>query len=159
MAKMGQFFKSNYFSADSLLEGDITLTISHCEPVVFESRDKTKNDEQKMVVFFHEDERGLALNVTNWNSISEITGDEDTDTWTNHRITLFRKKDKGFGGGLVWCVRVKEPNEAATATVPANRQQQRPKNRDVLQETQQERRTPQATEQQYPEVDDSDIPF
>lgn len=155
MAKMGQFFKSNYFSADSLLDGDITLTISHCEPVVFESRDKTKNDEQKMVVFFHEDERGLALNVTNWNSISEIAGDEDTDNWTNVRITLFRKKDKGFGGGLVWCVRVKEPNEAAA---PKPTPQQRPSNRQVLQESQ-GRRQPQATERQYPEVDESDIPF
>jgi len=108
MAKIGEFFKSNYFNADSLLDGDLTLTISNCQAEVFPAREKGKNDEQKMVVYFEEDERGLGLNVTNWNTIIEVTGEDDTDNWPGHQITLTRKKDKGIGGQLVWCVRVRD---------------------------------------------------
>lgn len=156
MAKMGEFFKSNYFNADSLLEGDMTLTISHCQAEVFESRDKSKADDQKMVVYFHEDERGLALNVTNWQTIIDITGQDDTDNWPNCQITLTRKKDKGIGGQQVWCVRVKAP-------APDQNRQQRQQQQPPAQA--QRPLNPRAAAAQQnirggqPQIDEGDVPF
>jgi hypothetical protein len=136
MAKMSDYFKGAYFNAKSLEDGDLTLTISYCEARVFDSKEQGKPDEQKMVVWFEEDERGLALNVTNWQAIAEILGDEDTDKWPGHQIMLVRKKDRGMGGKIDWCVRIEDPQ----------RQGQRPQQR---QPQPQQRQQPHATERAH----------
>jgi hypothetical protein len=156
MAKIGDYFKGNYFNAKALEDGPLLLTISHCEGRTFESKEAGKPDEQKMVVFFEEDDRALALNVTNWQTIGEIIGDEDTDAWPGHQIVLVRKKDRGIGGKMDWCVRVEAPEQEEQP-----RQQRQPQQPQATAQTKRAATAQQTrrAEPQRPVVDESDIPF
>jgi hypothetical protein len=69
-----------------------------------------ENSETKPVVWFEECNEGLICNVTNWNIIVELTGEEDSDNWPGKRIKLVRARVP-FGGKIVDAIRI----EAATA--------------------------------------------
>ena len=68
-----------------------------------------ENNETKPVIKFHELKTALICNVTNWNTIVELTGEEDSDNWPGKRIKLVSMRVP-FGGKIVDAVRI----EAAT---------------------------------------------
>ncbi len=74
-------------------------------------------DEQKPVVFFAEDERGLVLNITNGNSIEDIAGSADPATWTGKRIVLY-KTETEMKGKRTDCIRVRAPKPGAVPPPP-----------------------------------------
>jgi hypothetical protein len=43
----------------------------------------------KPVAYFKGVEKGLVLNITAWDSITDIVGDDDTQSWPNHRVELY----------------------------------------------------------------------
>ena len=63
MTSYDDYFPSNFFKADDLANGPITLTITDIHP------EKMQDGKLKPVVFFKEDKRGLVLNVTNKNML------------------------------------------------------------------------------------------
>jgi hypothetical protein len=64
--------------------------------------------EQKPVVYFQGKEKGLVLNKTNANMISEIAKSTDTDHWTGVHICLYPTKTD-FQGRRVDAIRVDYP--------------------------------------------------
>jgi hypothetical protein len=68
-----------------------------------------ENSETKAAVWFEECNEGLICNVTNWNTIVELTGEEDSDNWPGKRMRLVRARVP-FGGKIVDAIRI----EAAT---------------------------------------------
>lgn len=72
-------------------------------------------DDTKPVVYFQEEQRGLVLNKTNANSISDVHGRE-TDNWPGKKIELFPHTTE-FQGRMAPCIRVRAP-QAEKASTP-----------------------------------------
>ena len=100
-----QAFPSNYLKADDL-GGDTTYTIKSIEIVML---GQGNDAEEKPVVQFRESEKGIVLNLTNANTISDLYGPETND-WVGKRITLYSAKVQ-FGKKLVDGIRIRGRGE------------------------------------------------
>jgi hypothetical protein len=69
-----------------------------------------ENREKKPVIEFDELDRNLIVNVTNWNTIAEITGQADSDNWPGRKIKLVRVRVP-FGGKTVEAIRVESADQ------------------------------------------------
>ncbi len=75
--------------------------------------------EMKYILHFKEDVKPLALNVTNFERISHVTGKPDCNDWNGHQITLFRDKNVMMGGKTVGGIRVFVPQpDMSNAVTP-----------------------------------------
>lgn len=68
------------------------------------------NDE-KLVVYFEDKQKGLVLNKTNAVMIAEIVGSDDTDAWQGVAIVIYPTKTD-FQGKRVDAIRVDWPADA-----------------------------------------------
>lgn len=94
-------FPSDYLKAADLHGGRVTVTI---DTVVIENI----GDEDKPIVYFQGKTKGLVLNKTNANMITEIAKSEETDNWHDVRVTLYSCK-VDFQGRRVDAIRVDYP--------------------------------------------------
>jgi len=103
---------SNYLKASDLQGRQLAVTMSKVE------REKIGNEpEPKNVLYFRGKEKGLVLNITNANLISEIYGDE-MDNWSGGEIILFEDR-VAFQGKIVPAIRVRAvPRKAPVAQKP-----------------------------------------
>ena len=93
-------FESKYLKASDLRDNDVTVTMDRVQK-------ETVGDDHKPVLYFQGKKKGLVLNITNWNNIALLYGDE-SDDWTGQRITLF-PTTTDFQGRTTECIRVKGP--------------------------------------------------
>jgi hypothetical protein len=105
--RVGEAFGKTMKASD--LQGDLSLTIKGYK---IENLGQGDDAEEKPVLYFHEANNGLALNVTNANIIAAMYGDE-MDAWTEKRITLYPTTTE-FSGKKVACIRVRERGQSAT---------------------------------------------
>ena len=96
--KSTDVFPSNALRAADLGTASPVVTI---ENVTLETFD----DGQKPAVHFKGKDKPLILNKTNWNTIVEITGEEDSDNWTGKKIRLYVTKVE-YQGKRVPAIRV-----------------------------------------------------
>ncbi len=84
------------------------------EPIVtIESVEMKKFDDgPKAIIKFVGKDKALVCNRTNWNSIVEITGQEDSDDWPGHKVKLVVAR-VDFQGKRVDAIRVDPPGSAA----------------------------------------------
>jgi len=68
--------------------------------------------DDRLVVYFVRMRSGLTVGVTVWDQLVEATGQDDTDNWKGHRVTLFRDWTT-YKGNPVQCIRVRKPDEPA----------------------------------------------
>lgn len=101
-------FPSNYLKAADLNGRRALVTISHVKM-------EDIGDDHKPVLYFQGKEKGMVLNRTNANMITELTGEEETDKWSGKAIVLFSTK-VDFQGRRVDAIRVDRP---AAGQVPA----------------------------------------
>jgi hypothetical protein len=103
-------FPSKYFKADDLPRAGLPVTIEGVtrEPI-------GQDQKKKGVVSFINQAKSLVLNVTNYESITEILDDGNTDNWPGRIIVLFPDKTS-YGGKPTPCVRVKKYQKPAAAT-------------------------------------------
>ena len=95
-------FPGIYFKAQHMIDGgNMTLTITGVSMEVMPGKHK----EEKPVLAFKEDDRGLVLNGTNWDTIADCYGD-DSDGWFGKTIELYAAKTE-FGSKVVDCIRVR----------------------------------------------------
>lgn len=79
---MREHFPSQYITAADLQGKDVTLVMKYCE-------EKEMTDgKRKPVIYFERTEKGLVLNKTNMETISDMYG-YDNDNWWGKPITLF----------------------------------------------------------------------
>ena len=114
-----QIFPSRWLKAADLpADGEqVTIGKVSVEPVGEER-------EEKPVMTFDELEKELVVNVTNWNSVAEITGEEDSDQWAGSRIKLIKRKVP-FGTKQVDAIRIEtieKPPSRKPKLVSAKRQ-------------------------------------
>jgi hypothetical protein len=106
--KANDVFPGSYLKAEDLGTNRPVVTIERVES-------EKIGDDQRRVVYFSGKEKGLMANKTNWNTIADITGEDDDDNWAGHRIRLFVTKTE-YQGKRVPCIRVEEaPVSAAPA--------------------------------------------
>lgn len=95
----------------------ILLTIRSVDKVNVAKEGATP--EEKWAISFDEVEKPLVLNNTNGQIIAGITGSEDSEGWTGHKVVLYHDPNIVFGGKLVGGIRVRAPkNQSAPAPAP-----------------------------------------
>lgn len=106
---------SDVFSGKSLKADDIKGR----EPIVtIESIEtKTFDDGTKPIIHFVGKEKALVCNRTNWNSIVDITGEDDSDRWPGKKIKLVVAR-VDFQGKRVDAIRVDAPGPSRPVTPP-----------------------------------------
>lgn len=72
--------------------------------------------EMKWVIHFDELDKPMVLNSTNANLIAQITRQDDTDNWSDHKVVLYDDPSISFGGKLVGGIRVRAPKGQAAKT-------------------------------------------
>jgi hypothetical protein len=106
MATRDEVFPSRFLKAADLGGKPTVVTIKEV------SREKLKNgngeETSKSIAYFKGAKKGLVLNVTNWDKIADITGEDDSDNWPGHRIEVFPTTTE-IGGETKDCIRVREP--------------------------------------------------
>jgi hypothetical protein len=118
---INEAFPSKYLKADVDVTPDepVHLTI---KTVVVEAIGTGAKQENKPVIYFNENKKGLVLNKTNATTITKLYG-ADTDDWTGKRITLLWKEVE-YQGEMQPGIRVslRAPAAAAPATPKTDRQ-------------------------------------
>jgi hypothetical protein len=114
--KMNDVFPSRY------------LTSEDCDPAIMVTVKKVTIEEvgqkkdRRPIVFFHEVEKGLVANKTNFAAIAKASGHDDTDRWNGTKVQLI-KSETNFAGEIVPCIRVKIP-QASNNEISFVQQQQ-----------------------------------
>jgi hypothetical protein len=77
---------------------------------------------QKWVLYFREEAKGMALNVTTIRVLEQAFGD-DTDHWIGNKVKVFVDPNVSFGGKIVGGLRLRTPKAGPkpppTAPAPA----------------------------------------
>ncbi len=108
--KKSDIFPSQYISAADLGNKEFALTIASAAMEMVGNDDEKK---KKLIVRFQEAEKGLVCNVSNFDMIAFIHGD-DTDGWVGKEVVLYATP-VNFKGKTVMGIRIKQ----ATERVPA----------------------------------------
>lgn len=113
--KKSEAFPSRFFKAEDVKEQPLVLTIKRLY------QDQIGIDKQeKNILAFVETEKELVLNGTNWDSIADIVGSDDSDDWPSYKIMLIEAL-VDFKGQKRPGIRVRSPNTAQASKAPAKR--------------------------------------
>jgi hypothetical protein len=102
MPSVNDMYPSKWLKASDCEDGDMVLTISG---IVQERIGQGSQADDKWVLNFEEEEKGLVLNKTNTNTIAKLYGN-DTDDWIGKQVTLFATEVQ-FQGDMVEAIRVR----------------------------------------------------
>jgi hypothetical protein len=103
--KKSDVFPDKYLKAEHLKGKPVVVTITAAP---LQTLKNTKGEEQqKIVLHFAKSLKTLPLNVTNFDAVADVCGD-DTDLWPNKQIELYPSRTQ-MGGKPVDCVRVRSP--------------------------------------------------
>jgi hypothetical protein len=112
--KKTDFWESRYFKAADDLDQPLVLTIEKVKRETLKNGDR---EDTKPVAYFEGTEKGLVLNMTNWDSIADIAGDGDTDEWPGVKVELFAST-VSVKGEVKACVRVRAPKAKKPVAKP-----------------------------------------
>jgi len=111
--KKSEAFPSRYLKCDDLNDKPITVTI---ESVTFEELTTPDGKKQnKVILHFAGAKKILPLNVTNFDSVVDITLEDDTDRWPGTKIELYPSEAQ-IGSKMVACVRIRAPEQGELPT-------------------------------------------
>jgi hypothetical protein len=108
MAKRNEIFPSRYLKASDLAGKPLVVEI---ERAPTETLGTGSEAEKKTVLHFRGDTKPLPLNMTNWDTVATIGGD-DTDDWPGHRIELFPTTTT-LRGNSTDCIRIRAVKKKA----------------------------------------------
>jgi len=103
--KCNEVFPSRWLKPADLEPDGETVTI---RKVTMEEIGEKR--ERKPIIAFDETDKELVVNITNWNSIAELSGEEDSDNWPGHVIKLVRSKVQ-YGAKTVDGIRIEAPDK------------------------------------------------
>jgi hypothetical protein len=103
--KKDDVFPSKYVKAADLRGKSVVVEIDRAP---LEKLKNTKGEEQvKVVLYFVKQKKALPLNLTNFDAVAAICG-EDTEDWPGNRIELFPTTTT-MAGKTVDCIRIRSP--------------------------------------------------
>ncbi len=111
--KRGETYTSGWLKAADMLEqgqaNGLDLTIKAIKSATMD------DGKQQRSISFQEDERELGLNVTNWDTIADLTGKDDDDHWIGTVINAYpHKLDRQFNGATHG-IRIRHPQGVGPA--------------------------------------------
>jgi hypothetical protein len=106
MANRNDIFPSKYPKASDLNGTAIVVTIQSAPTEVLRTPDG--KEESKTVLYFKGGKKALPLNMTNWDAVAEITGEDDTEKWPGHKVELYPTTTE-MKGKIVDCIRIRAP--------------------------------------------------
>lgn len=113
MAKRNDVFPSKYLKAADLSGKPLTVTIVSAP---LETLKNTEGKEQtKTVLYFRGTKKLLPLNMTNWDSVADVTGEADSAAWAGCEIELYPAKTE-MKGKTVDCIRIRAPEQPKSPT-------------------------------------------
>jgi hypothetical protein len=113
--KRDDIFPSKYLKASDLKGRPHVVQIKHA-PI--ETLKNPKGEEQrKPVLRFNGVKKTLPLNLTNFDSVAAIVGDDETNNWAGAHIELFPSSTM-LGGKTVECIRIRKPQEVSPIAAP-----------------------------------------
>jgi hypothetical protein len=107
MAKRHEVFSSRYLQAADLGGKPINVVI---EKAPLETLKSKNGEEVKTVLHFRGAKKSLPLNRTNWDSVADITGEDDSENWPGQQIQLYPTTTP-FGADVVECIRIRAPEQ------------------------------------------------
>ena len=108
MAKRDDVFPSKYLKAADLNGAPLAVTIVSAP---LETLKNPEGKEQtKTVLYLRGTKKLLPLNVTNWDAVADVTGEDDSADWAGHDIELYPAKTQ-MGGKTVDCIRIRAPEQ------------------------------------------------
>lgn len=114
--KRDDLFPSKYLKAADLKGRALVVEI---EAAAVETLKNGAGEEQeKVVLHFAGKTKTLPLNMTNFDAVAAIAGDDETDTWGGCRIELYPSKTD-LRGKTVDCVRIRPPQELPIGALKA----------------------------------------
>jgi len=105
--RKSDFWKSKYIKAEDLGDKPTVLTIKSVSSEMLRTNGR---EDCKPIIRFEHAQKGLVLNLTNWDTIVDITGEEDTDRWPGHRVELYASTVE-VSGETKPCVRIRAPEQ------------------------------------------------
>jgi len=112
--KRYEVFPSKYLKAADLGGKPAIVKIS---AVSYETLKSPEGKEQnKTVLAFAGTKKLLPLNMTNWDAVANVAGD-DTDQWPNKKIELYPTTTQ-MGSKIVECVRIRKPSAPKEPKLP-----------------------------------------
>lgn len=75
------------------------------------------DNQQKWVLYFREEQKGMALNVTSIRVLEKAFGD-DSDMWVGKKVKVYVDPNVSFGGKVVGGLRLMPPRKTAAAPPP-----------------------------------------
>lgn len=113
MAKRDDVFPSKYLKAADLNGTPLTVTIVSAPMEVLKNPEG--KEQTKTVLYFRGTKKLLPLNVTNWDSVADATGEDDSENWAGHEVELYPAKTE-MKGKTVDCIRVRAPEQPKLPT-------------------------------------------
>ncbi len=98
--KLNDVYPSKYLKSGDITETPVSYTISS-----WEIEEIGKNRDEKLVLYFDNEDKGLVTNKTNANTIAKVLGSEETDEWIGKSIKLYSTEVQ-FGDEMVEAIRV-----------------------------------------------------
>lgn len=83
------------------------------------------NGEQKWVLYFKEEAKGMAMNITTIRVLEQSYGD-DTDHWVGNKVMVYVDPNVSFQGRVVGGLRLRTPKNKTTAKPAARPVQRQP---------------------------------
>lgn len=117
--KIGTAFGS-YLKQEHVGDRRVVVTIKN---VVIENVADESKPENKPVLYFQGKDLGLVLNKTNADTITEITGTDETDHWGGHQICLYVDPNVSYAGKKTGGIRVMSVPRGDARAVPPPVQQ------------------------------------
>lgn len=111
--KLNEAFPSKYIKAEDFPAARI-MTIYGCR-----IEEIGQQKDQKLVIYFHHEAKGLVCNKTVASQIAFVTGSDDTDHWAGKQIELYRDMVP-FQGKMVAGLRVRAPQVPSQQQPPQN---------------------------------------
>jgi hypothetical protein len=109
MTSYDDWYPSNFFKADDVINNPLDLTIADIHP------EKMQDGNPKPVVFFKEDKRGLVLNKTNKNFLVMLTRSKNPADAVGQRVVLVAVESE-FQGKPCMALRLRRPPALGAAT-------------------------------------------
>jgi hypothetical protein len=106
MAKRHEVFPSRFLKAADLAGKPLVVEIERAPQ---EELGSGADTDEKTVLYFRGGTKPLPLNMTNWDGVAAIAGD-DTVNWPGHRIELYPTTTT-LRGSTVDCIRIRVPQQ------------------------------------------------
>ena len=123
MTSYDDWYPSNFFKADDVIDNPLNLTIADIHP------EKMQDGNSKPVVYFKEDKRGLVLNKTNKNFLVMLTRSKNPADAVGQRVVLVAVESE-FQGKPCMALRLRRPvaiGETTPQPQPAPKAKRKPK--------------------------------